>query len=123
MVWIHGGGFSIGSATQDGLYDATALAAIGDVIVVSINYRLGMFGFFATGDEHAPGNYGLHDQVTALKWVKENIAAFGGDPDRVTIFGESAGGCSVDMLLLSPLSDGLFHRAIMQPYSKDDSHL
>ncbi|XP_070551695.1 putative inactive carboxylesterase 4 [Ptychodera flava] len=74
MVWIHGGGFSIGSATQDGLYDATALAAIGDVIVVSINYRLGMFGFFATGDEHAPGNYGLHDQVAALKWVKENIA-------------------------------------------------
>ncbi|XP_070551744.1 acetylcholinesterase-like [Ptychodera flava] len=114
MVWIHGGGFSIGSATQDGLYDATALAAIGDVIVVSINYRLGMFGFFATGDEHAPGNYGLHDQVAALKWVKENIEAFGGDPDRVTVFGESAGGCSVDMLLLSPLSDGLFHRAIMQ---------
>ncbi|XP_070551784.1 cholinesterase-like [Ptychodera flava] len=114
MVWIHGGGFSMGSGTQDGFYDATALAAIGDVIVVSINYRLGLFGFFATGDEHALGNYGLHDQLTALKWVKENIAAFGGDPDRVTIFGESAGAFCVDFLLLSPLSDGLFHRAIMQ---------
>ncbi|XP_070551785.1 cholinesterase-like isoform X1 [Ptychodera flava] len=114
MVWIHGGGFVMGSATHDGLYDATALAAIGDVIVVSLNYRLGVFGLFSSGDEHAPGNYGMHDQVAALKWVNENIAAFGGDPDRVTIFGESAGAGSVDFLILSPLSDGLFHGAIMQ---------
>ncbi|XP_070548487.1 putative inactive carboxylesterase 4 [Ptychodera flava] len=73
MVWIHGGGFFSGSANQGGFYDGTALAAVGDVIVVTINYRLGVFGFFATGDEHAPGNYGLHDQLAALKWVKENI--------------------------------------------------
>ncbi|XP_070551787.1 cholinesterase-like [Ptychodera flava] len=114
MVWIHGGGFSIGSATNDGLYDGTALAAIGDVIVVSLNYRLFALGFFSTGDENAPGNYGLLDQLAALKWVQDNIAAFGGDADRVTVFGESAGAISVDYLLLSPMSAGLFHRAILQ---------
>ncbi|XP_070550993.1 cocaine esterase-like [Ptychodera flava] len=114
MVWIHGGGFSRGSATNDGMYDGTALAAIGDVIVVSLNYRLFALGFFSTGDEHAPGNYGLLDQLAALKWVQRNIAAFGGDADRVTVFGESAGAISVDYLLLSPMSDGLFHRAILQ---------
>ncbi|XP_070550994.1 acetylcholinesterase-like [Ptychodera flava] len=114
MVWIHGGGFSRSSATNDGMYDGTALAAIGDVIVVSMNYRLFALGFFSTGDEHAPGNYGLLDQLAALKWVQSNIAAFGGDADRVTVFGESAGATSVDYLLLSPMSDGLFHRAILQ---------
>ncbi|XP_070551030.1 acetylcholinesterase-like [Ptychodera flava] len=114
MVWIHGGGYSMGSATNDGLCDGTALAAIGDVIVVCLNYRLFALGFFSTGDENAPGNYGLLDQLAALKWVQDNIAAFGGDADRVTIFGGSAGAASVDYLLLSPMSDGLFHRAILQ---------
>ncbi|XP_070552018.1 cholinesterase-like [Ptychodera flava] len=114
MVWIHGGGFATGSGTHDGAYDATALAVIGDVVVVSFNYRLGVFGFFVTGDEHAPGNYGLLDQVAALEWVQQNIAAFGGDASKVTIFGESAGSMSVEYLLLSPLTNGLFHRVIMQ---------
>ncbi|XP_070552016.1 cocaine esterase-like [Ptychodera flava] len=114
MVWIHGGGLIVGSGTNGGLYDGTVLAAIGEVIVVSFNYRLGVFGFFATGDKHAPGNYGLLDQIAALKWVKENIAAFGGDANKVTIFGESAGSISVEHMLLSPMSEGLFHRAIMQ---------
>ncbi|XP_070552019.1 cholinesterase-like [Ptychodera flava] len=114
MVWIHGGAFTIGSGTHGDAYDATALASMGDVIVVSFNYRLGVFGFFATGDEHAPGNYGLLDQVAALEWVQQNIAAFGGDASKVTIFGESAGSISVEYLVLSPLTNGLFHRAIMQ---------
>ncbi|XP_070548992.1 acetylcholinesterase-like [Ptychodera flava] len=114
MVWIHGGALILGSGTNGGLYDGTVLAAIGEVIVVSFNYRLGVFGFFATGDKHAPGNYGLLDQIAALKWVKENIAAFGGDANKVTIFGESAGSTSVEHMLLSPMSEGLFHRAIMQ---------
>ncbi|XP_070549118.1 fatty acyl-CoA hydrolase precursor, medium chain-like [Ptychodera flava] len=113
MVWIHGGGLSGGSGSGD-YHDGTALAAIGDVIVVSFNYRLGVLGFFATGDSHAAGNYGFYDQIAALQWVQTNIAAFGGDPGKVTVFGESAGSTSIEYLLLSPLTDGLFHRAIMQ---------
>lgn len=77
-----------------------------NVIVVSINYRLGFFGFFSTGDENSPGNYGLWDQTLALKWIKENIEFFGGNPENVTIFGQSAGGASVDFLTLSPHSRG-----------------
>jgi hypothetical protein len=77
------------------------------VVVVSINYRLGFFGFLSTGDEHARGNFGLWDQTLALRWVKENISAFGGDPNNVTIFGQSAGGASVDFLTLSPHSRGI----------------
>ncbi|TSK45832.1 Fatty acyl-CoA hydrolase precursor, medium chain [Bagarius yarrelli] len=111
MVWIHGGGLSIGSASG---YDGSVLSAYQNVVVVLIQYRLGLFGFFSTGDEHAPGNYGLLDQVAALQWVQENIHSFGGDPGSVTIFGESAGGSSVSFLLLSPLSTGLFHRAIAE---------
>ncbi|KAG7324332.1 hypothetical protein KOW79_012348 [Hemibagrus wyckioides] len=111
MVWIHGGGLSIGSAS---VYDGSVLSAYQNVVVVLIQYRLGLFGFFSTGDEHAPGNYGLLDQVAALQWVQENIHSFGGDPGSVTIFGESAGGASVSFLLLSPLSTGLFHRAIAE---------
>ncbi|KAI5100590.1 hypothetical protein C0J45_9576 [Silurus meridionalis] len=111
MVWIHGGGFSLGSASG---YDGSILSAYQNVVVVLIQYRLGLFGFFSTGDEHAPGNYGLLDQVEALRWVQENIHSFGGDPASVTIFGESAGGASVSFLLLSPLSAGLFHRAIAE---------
>ncbi|XP_063336003.1 uncharacterized protein LOC134631523 [Pelmatolapia mariae] len=111
MVWIHGGGFVLGSAS---IYDGSALAAYQDVVVVLIQYRLGLLGFLSTGDEHIPGSFGLLDQVEALKWIQQHIHNFGGDPALVTIFGESAGGVSVSLLLLSPLSDGLFHRAIAE---------
>jgi carboxylesterase 2 len=112
MVWIHGGAYKTGSG-GDPLYDGSTLAAKG-VVVVTINYRLGTFGFLSTGDDAMPGNYGLLDQVLALKWVQKNIHAFGGDPSTVTIFGESAGASSVSLHIVSPLSKGLFHRAIMQ---------
>ncbi|XP_039987862.1 fatty acyl-CoA hydrolase precursor, medium chain isoform X2 [Xiphias gladius] len=111
MVWIHGGGFSIGSAST---FDGSALAAYQDVVVVLIQYRLGLLGFLSTGDEHMSGNFGLLDQVEALRWIQQHIHNFGGDPDLVTIFGESAGGASVSLLLLSPLSHGLFHHAIAE---------
>ncbi|XP_054475695.1 fatty acyl-CoA hydrolase precursor, medium chain-like [Anoplopoma fimbria] len=111
MVWIHGGGFTTGQAS---VYDGSALAAYQDVVVVLIQYRLGLLGFLSTGDEHMSGNFGLLDQVQALRWIQQHIHYFGGDPDLVTIFGESAGGVSVSLLLLSPLSDGLFHRAIAE---------
>ncbi|XP_074488425.1 fatty acyl-CoA hydrolase precursor, medium chain-like [Sebastes fasciatus] len=111
MVWIHGGGFTIGSAST---YDGSALAAYQDVVVVLIQYRLGLLGFLSTGDEHMSGNFAMLDQIQALRWIQQHIHNFGGDPDSVTIFGESAGGVSVSFLLLSPLSDGLFHRAIAE---------
>ncbi|XP_041794566.1 fatty acyl-CoA hydrolase precursor, medium chain-like [Chelmon rostratus] len=111
MVWIHGGAFAWGSAST---YDGSALTAYQDVVVVLIQYRLGPLGFLSTGDEHMSGNFGLLDQVQALRWTQEHIHNFGGDPDSVTIFGESAGGMSVSLLLLSPLSHGLFHHAIAE---------
>ncbi len=115
MVWIHGGSLVTGSG---GLYDPTPLVEKGDVIVVTINYRLGVLGFLAhpalDAEGHLNGNYGLMDQQFALRWVQRNIAAFGGDPHRVTIFGESAGGLSVYSHLASPTAAGLFHRAIAQ---------
>ncbi|CAH6777953.1 pyrethroid hydrolase Ces2e [Phodopus roborovskii] len=111
MVWIHGGALVIGMAS---LYDGSMLAAIEDVVVVTIQYRLGILGFFSTGDRHARGNWGYLDQVAALRWVQQNIAHFGGNPDQVTIFGESAGGTSVSSHVVSPMSQGLFHRAIME---------
>ncbi|KAJ6666155.1 hypothetical protein lerEdw1_001059, partial [Lerista edwardsae] len=111
MVWIHGGGFVVGGAT---MYDGSALSAYENVVVVVIQYRVGLPGFFSTGSEDARGNWGLLDQVAALQWVQENIEHFGGDPHSVTIFGESAGGISVGLLILSPLSKGLFHRAISE---------
>ncbi|MBL8951777.1 MAG: carboxylesterase/lipase family protein [Myxococcaceae bacterium] len=118
MVWIHGGGNSIGSAAQ---YDLSRLATQENVIAVSVQYRLGPLGWFrhsalregATEDD-ASGNYGTLDLVRALEWVRDNIAAFGGDPNAVTIFGESAGGTNVYSLLVSPKAKGLFHRAIAQ---------
>jgi para-nitrobenzyl esterase len=119
MVWIHGGGNSVGSAV-DPLYDGRRLAEVGDVIVVTANYRLGQLGFLAhTALETeqpggGPGNYGILDQREALRWVRNNIAAFGGDPNNVTIFGESAGGRDVCTLVGTPSANGLFHRAIMQ---------
>jgi para-nitrobenzyl esterase len=116
MVWIYGGGFQAG-ATSEPRQDGEHLAHKG-VVVVSMNYRLGIFGFFSHPEltkespHHASGNYGLQDQVAALQWVRKNIAAFGGDPENVTIFGESAGSFSVSALMASPLSKNLIHRAI-----------
>lgn len=117
MVFIHGGGFVMGSGSQ-AWYKGDALAARGDVIIVNMNYRLGPFGFMAhpslaDAAGHV-GNYGFLDQIAALRWVKKNIANFGGDPANVTIFGESAGGMSVSTHLISPLSAGLFQKAIVQ---------
>lgn len=116
MVWIHGGSLTSGAGS---IYDGEELARQG-VVVVTINYRLGVFGFFAHPEltkesEHkASGNYGVLDQVAALEWVHKNIAAFGGDVKRVTIFGESAGAWSVNFLMASPLAHGLFQRAIAE---------
>ena len=116
MFWIHGGGFQAGSASEP-RQDGELLARKG-VVVVCANYRLGVFGFLAHPEltkesgRNASGNYGLLDQVAALQWVNDNIGAFGGDPDNVTIFGESAGSFAVSALVASPLAKGLFHRAI-----------
>ncbi|CAG2117036.1 unnamed protein product, partial [Medioppia subpectinata] len=119
MFWIYGGGLTIGTID---MYKGGPLAAH-DVVFVAPNYRLGQFGFLYGNREDAPGNVGLYDQLLALKWVRENIHLFGGDRDQITIFGESAGAWSVSAHLLSPLSKGLFKRAIMQSgahmYNKD----
>ena len=117
LVWIHGGAFMMGSGGAE-VYDGQELAARGELVVVTLNYRLGAIGFLQLGDI-APGgpfasNPGLRDQVAGLEWVRDNIAAFGGDPERVTIFGESAGGMSVGALLGTPAARGLFHGAIAQ---------
>ncbi|XP_066439944.1 fatty acyl-CoA hydrolase precursor, medium chain-like [Eleutherodactylus coqui] len=111
MTFIHGGGLFVWSAS---MFDGSALSALENVVAVAIQYRLGIVGFFSTTDNQLPGNYGLKDQIAALQWIQENIAAFGGDPSSVTIFGESAGAISVSALVLSPLSKGLFHRAIAE---------
>lgn len=118
MVWIHGGAFTAGSGSIP-WYDGRRLAARGDVVVVSINYRLGAFGFLRVehllGEEYAgSGNVGLLDQIAALQWVRDNIEAFGGDPDQVLVFGESAGGMSASTLLGTPAARGLFHAAAPQ---------
>ena len=118
MFWIHGGGFTAG-ATAEQLYHGDQLAKRG-VVVVTVGYRLGVFGFLAhpglsdESDRHVSGNYGLLDMIAALKWVQKNISSFGGDPARVTIFGESAGGAAVSILCASPLAKGLFQGAISQ---------
>jgi para-nitrobenzyl esterase len=118
MVWIHGGGFFAGFGGEE-RHNGVSLAKKG-VVVVTLNYRLGAFGFLAhpafaaESPYHAAGNYGLLDQLAALRWVQRNIARFGGDPSRVTIFGESAGGMSVGSLIASPLGKGLFQRAILE---------
>ncbi|XP_036983634.2 bile salt-activated lipase isoform X1 [Artibeus jamaicensis] len=119
MVWIYGGAFLIGSGQgahvlKNYLYDGQEIATRGNVIVVTFNYRVGPLGFLSTGDSNLPGNYGLRDQHMAIAWVKRNIAAFGGDPDNITIFGESAGGASVSLQTLSPYNKGLIRRAISQ---------
>ncbi|NP_001070720.1 carboxylesterase 2a precursor [Danio rerio] len=117
MIWIHGGGLAMGGACMFKelcLYDGTPLAAYEKVVVVVIQYRLGILGYFSTGDQHAKGNWGFLDQIAALQWVQQNIEAFGGDPQSVTIAGESAGGISASLLTLSPMTKGLFQRAIFQ---------
>jgi para-nitrobenzyl esterase len=119
MVWIHGGGNTIGAGT---LYDGGNLAASRDVVVVTVNHRLGPFGWFrhealragAANDVERSGNFGTLDLVRALEWVQSHIASFGGDPARVTVFGESAGATNIMTLLLTPEAVGLFHRAILQ---------
>lgn len=118
MFWIHGGGFT-GGAGSSPIYDGRFLSQRGDVVVVSINYRLGVLGFLnlnevTKGRIPATGNEGLLDQVLALKWVQDNISSFGGDPNNVTVFGESAGGMSIGGLLGLPAAKGLFHKAIPQ---------
>lgn len=149
MVFIHGGGLLVGSINNHD-YNGSVLAANG-VVMVSMNYRLGAFGFLYGADASAPGNAGLYDQVLALQWVsklspqlsaqfnlclqhqvRDNIASFGGDKNRVTVFGQSAGSVSGSMLILSPMTRGLFNRVIMQsgahlsgrkriPYSANDA--
>jgi para-nitrobenzyl esterase len=118
MVWIHGGAFCMGSGSMS-MYRTGSLALNGNIVLVTINYRLGALGFLnlnelTKGRIPSTGNEGLQDQAAALRWVKENIAGFGGDPDNVTIFGESAGGMSVGCLLNLPEAHGLFHKAIIE---------
>lgn len=118
LVWIYGGGLNSGSANCD-IYDGAELAAR-EVVFVSLNYRVGVLGFMAHPElsaesgNNASGNYGFMDQMAALKWIQDNIAAFGGDPDNVTIAGQSAGAFSVNVQVASPLAKGLFHKAILQ---------
>jgi len=119
MVWIHGGGFRTGSANHAPFYDGAPLAKTYDVVVVSVNHRLGVFGYLHLGEIFgeryaSSGNAGMLDLVAALKWVRDNIAAFGGNPGNVTIFGESGGGAKVSTLMAMPAAKGLFHRAVVQ---------
>lgn len=116
MVWLHGGGFEVGSGGCR-IYDGHNLAGRGDVVVVTVNHRLNVFGYSYFGelsDDYAAGNVGQLDLIAALKWVRDNIEAFGGDPGCVTIFGQSGGGAKVGTLLAMPAAKGLFHRAIAQ---------
>uniref|UniRef100_A0A672MKV7 Carboxylic ester hydrolase n=1 Tax=Sinocyclocheilus grahami TaxID=75366 RepID=A0A672MKV7_SINGR len=119
MVFIYGGGFLLGGGQganflDNYLYDGQEIADRGNVIVVTFNYRVGSLGFLSSGDADAPGNYGLWDQHNAIAWVHRNIRNFGGNPDNITIFGESAGGASVNFQILSPKNNGLIRRAISQ---------
>ena len=111
MVWVHGGGFFMGAGSN---YDARRLVERGDVVVVTINYRLGVFGFFGMPGLAGSGTFGLRDQQAALRWVRANIGAFGGDPHNVTIAGQSAGAISVCAQLTSPTAAGLFDKAVLQ---------
>jgi para-nitrobenzyl esterase len=118
MVWLHGGGFSDGSGSSE-MYNGAALVKRGDVVVVTINHRLNVFGYLhltdIAGEAYAgSGVAGMLDIVLALEWVRDNIEAFGGDPSRVMIFGESGGGSKVGKMLGIPSAKGLFHRAVIQ---------
>jgi len=126
LVWLHGGGFTTGSGAM-GIYDGSRLARRGDVVVVTLNYRLGALGYLAlsaaAGEEGGSlGNLGLLDQIEALRWVRDHIALFGGDPANVTIFGESAGAMSVATLLAVPAAQGLFARVVLQSGAADNVH-
>lgn len=119
MVYLFGGAFLLGASNDvailgDSLYDGKEMADRGGVIVVTVNYRVGTLGFLSSGDQRLPGNYGLWDQHAAISWVRRNIAAFGGHPDNITVFGQSAGAASVSYQTLSPYNKGLFRRAISQ---------
>uniref|UniRef100_A0A1A8ASG0 Carboxylic ester hydrolase n=1 Tax=Nothobranchius furzeri TaxID=105023 RepID=A0A1A8ASG0_NOTFU len=119
MVWIYGGAFLLGGSMganflDNYLYSGQEIADRGNVIVVTFGYRVGTLGFLSTGDSSLPGNYGLWDQHAAISWVRRNIRKFGGNPDNITIFGQSAGAASVSFQMLSPYSKGLFRRAITQ---------
>ncbi|KAM8760686.1 bile salt-activated lipase-like [Acanthopagrus schlegelii] len=119
MVYLFGGAFLLGASNDvailgDSLYDGKEMADRGDVIIITVNYRVGTMGFLSSGDARLPGNYGLWDQHAAISWVRRNIRAFGGNPDNITIFGQSAGAASVSYQMLSPYSKGLFRRAITQ---------
>ncbi|XP_074898323.1 neuroligin-2 isoform X5 [Buteo buteo] len=111
MLFLHGGSYMEGTGN---MFDGSVLAAYGNVIVVTMNYRLGVLGFLSTGDQAAKGNYGLLDQIQALRWLNENVGHFGGDPQRITIFGSGAGAACVSLLILSHHSEGLFQKAIAQ---------
>jgi len=111
MLWIHGGAYIIGDTL---FYDGSFLATEGNVIVVTAAYRLGVFGFLSSSRDNLKGNYGMLDQIEAMKWVNKNIERFGGDSRKVTIFGESGGGMNVALLLLSPLASGLYQNVIIQ---------
>ena len=113
LIWIHGGGYFTGASTLQ-QYDGAHLAAKNNVIVASMNYRVGALGFLHLDSDEAPGNMGLFDQHLAIKWIKENIESFGGDPQSLTLFGESAGGGSTSFHLISPTSKNLTKRFIMQ---------
>lgn len=117
LVWLHGGGFEMGSSIEQVAYDGANMARLGDAVVVTINHRLNILGYFdlsSYGEEYAnSGNAGMDDIIAALRWVRDNIAAFGGDPDCVTVFGQSGGGAKVTTLLQMPAADGLFHRGIV----------
>lgn len=112
MIWFHGGGWQCGSGTKE-FYGPDYLLEY-DVVYVSGNFRVGPLGFLSTGTDDCPGNNGLKDQILILQWVQENIRHFGGDPNSVTVFGESAGGATGTYLMMSPLSKGLFHRVISE---------
>ncbi|XP_045580105.1 neuroligin-3 isoform X1 [Salmo salar] len=111
MVYIHGGSYMEGTGN---MIDGSVLASYGNVIVITLNYRVGVLGFLSTGDQAAKGNYGLLDQIQALRWISENIGYFGGDSNRITVFGSGIGASCVSLLTLSHHSEGLFHRAIIQ---------
>ena len=118
MVWLHGGGFSAGSSIEHVSYEGDHLASYGDVVVISVNHRLNVLGYLdlsAYGEKYAnSANAGTADLVACLQWIRDNVVKFGGDPDNVTIFGQSGGGGKVSMLMNTPAADGLFHKAIIQ---------
>ena len=111
IAYIHGGGFVVGSGISEG-FAGPEIIMDRDIVFVTMNYRLASLGFLSTGTKEAPGNVGFKDQVMALKWIQKNIAYFGGDPNLVTIAGQSAGGMSVSVHMVSPMSTGLFHRVV-----------